>query len=90
MIRALRRSLGWQFARGMFPKLVHDSSLFVEPLLLHALVSYLSDHEEGNEPPAYHGYALAFGFLAAKALQSLMIHQYFGIAFRTGMNVCMG
>ncbi|KAF8548045.1 P-loop containing nucleoside triphosphate hydrolase protein [Imleria badia] len=80
---------------GLF-KLLQDSLAFVQPVLLRALLSYITEYQEnkgagiiaGATPLL--GYAIAILMFAASMAQTVIVHQYFQRCFETGMRVRAG
>ncbi|KAF8436032.1 hypothetical protein L210DRAFT_3632182 [Boletus edulis BED1] len=77
-------------------KLIQDSLAFVQPVLLRALLSYISEYREnkgagliaGATPLV--GYAIAILMFVASMIQTIILHQYFQLCFETGMRVRAG
>ncbi|KAI9460421.1 P-loop containing nucleoside triphosphate hydrolase protein [Boletus coccyginus] len=77
-------------------KLLQDSLAFVQPLLLRAILSYISEYQDnkgadvmaGSTPLL--GYAIAILMFAASMAQTVILHQYFQICFETGMRIRAG
>ncbi|KAG8218162.1 P-loop containing nucleoside triphosphate hydrolase protein [Butyriboletus roseoflavus] len=77
-------------------KLVQDSFAFLQPVLLRALLSYISQYQDNkgagilpSSTPLL-GYAIAILMFAASMAQTIVLHQYFQICFETGMRVRAG
>eukprot|EP01033_Poteriospumella_lacustris_P011634 gene11634-8288_t len=83
LVAALAQGFGAPFAFAGCIKLVHDSSLFLGPLLLNRLIRFLAD---GDQPLAY-GLGLVACLFLISLCQSLCLRQYFWLCFRTGMNL---
>eukprot|EP00741_Cyanophora_paradoxa_P003785 tig00000718_g3679.t1 len=86
-LRAMRRAFGTRFFLAAPVKLVHDVLQYMNPILLHALLSFVAQH---GSKQAGSGFAIAFGMLLVPLLQILLIHQYFHMVFRTGMHIRAG
>eukprot|EP01031_Cornospumella_fuschlensis_P036378 gene36378-44128_t len=84
-------SLAWSFASSYgrpflaagLLKLVHDSCLFLGPLLLNSIISFLSHPEQ----PLVYGLYCVAGLFVANLLMSLCLRQYFFTCYRVGMNL---
>jgi ABC-type multidrug transport system fused ATPase/permease subunit len=81
---AFAGAFGWPFICAGLLKLVHDSCLFVGPLLLNSIINLLSD--PSNEHIAL-GYYYVAGLFAANFMMSLCLRQYFWWCYRVGMNL---
>ncbi len=57
--------------------------MFVGPVLLQAIIEYVKT----PEAPTYTGFGFVIAMFAASGLQTLLLHQYFFIAYNTGMKV---
>jgi hypothetical protein len=67
------RAFGAPFAAAGVLKLVHDSCLFVGPLLLNRIIQLLSDPKKSVKI----GYYYVFALFLANLLLSLCLRQYF-------------
>ncbi|RYY82205.1 hypothetical protein EON63_13770 [archaeon] len=84
-------SLAWSFASSYgrpflaagLLKLVHDSCLFLGPLLLNSIISFLSHPEQ----PLSAGLFCVGGLFFSNLLMSLCLRQYFFTCYRVGMNL---
>jgi hypothetical protein len=76
-------AFGKPFIAAGFLKLVHDSSLFVGPMLLNALIKYLSDPSK----PLSLGLMYVLGLFLSNFMMSLCLRQYFWWCYRVGMNL---
>jgi hypothetical protein len=76
LVRALGGAFGWPFICAGVLKLIHDSCIFVGPLLLNDLIHLLSD----PNAPASLGYYYVGGLFAANFMMSLCLRQYFWLA----------
>lgn len=83
LVAALAQGFGAPFAFAGCIKLVHDSSLFLGPLLLNRLIRFLADGDQ----PLTNGLALVACLFLISLCQSLCLRQYFWLCFRTGMNL---
>jgi len=70
---AFFHAFGRPFLTAALLKLVHDSSLFVGPQLLNALINFLNDPSE----PMSTGLWYVFGLFASNLVMSLCLRQYF-------------
>ena len=77
--RALARAFGPYFAVSGLFKLVNDCIVFVNPMLISGIVSFV---EAGSDEPASTGYFYAGMMLAAATVESLNMGQYFFRGYR--------
>jgi len=73
----------WAVIGGGFYKLCFDVMQFASPHLLKHLISFI----ENPEQPMWVGIVLALGMFVIAMVQSMILHQYFHIMFRLGMNI---
>ncbi|KAI8344113.1 multi drug resistance-associated protein MRP [Chlamydoabsidia padenii] len=87
LARAVAKTCGGKYALAGLLKLTKDLLQYTQPVLLKQLIlwvgSYLTDHPQ----PADYGVLIAVGMLLSSALQTICLHQYFHICFKTGMRV---
>ena len=79
LARALWKSFGGLFIEASLLKFAYDSLLFVGPLLLNKLITYL-----GSEEPIYKGFEYLGLLFVSSVCSSICLHQYFHRCFRTG------
>jgi ABC-type multidrug transport system fused ATPase/permease subunit len=81
--KALVKTFGRQFAIAGLFKMVNDGLIFVGPIILGLLITFIQTPSE----PLWHGlmYAAIMGF--ASVIQSLFIHMYFFRVFRVGQQI---
>ncbi|KAI1877877.1 uncharacterized protein JN550_000059 [Neoarthrinium moseri] len=88
---ALFRSYGGPYLVATVFKVFNDLSAFAQPQLLRFLISFVDSYREGNEPqPVIKGASIAIAMFLVACLQTSMIHQYFQLAFVTGMRIKAG
>ncbi|KAK3276724.1 hypothetical protein CYMTET_15230 [Cymbomonas tetramitiformis] len=91
LYRALMRAFGRPFLFAALFKLGYDCLQFVGPQVLHAVITYLGSGAAEPwvawVPSNLQGYYLVGVLLTASILQTLLLHQYFFIVFRVGMNL---
>ncbi|KAI1866951.1 hypothetical protein JX265_007527 [Neoarthrinium moseri] len=88
---ALFRSYGGPYLVASVFKVFNDLSAFAQPQLLRFLISFVDSYREGNEPqPVIKGASIAIAMFLVACLQTSMIHQYFQLAFVTGMRIKAG
>jgi len=86
--RALFRAYGGPYMLAAVFKVGNDISAFTQPQLLRYLITFIASYQLGNEPqPIIKGAAIALGMFATAVFQTTMIHQYFQLAFITGMRI---
>eukprot|EP01039_Chlorochromonas_danica_P007900 gene7900-8715_t len=89
--QSLHPSLAWAFAhsfgRPFFAaavlKLIHDSCLFLGPLLLNRVINFLKDRSQ----PLEVGLSYVVALFCANLVMSLCLRQYFWWCYRVGMNL---
>lgn len=79
---AFGHSFGRPFMAAAGLKLVHDSCLFLGPLLLNKIITFLSSDE-----PLSIGLLYVAGLFVANFTMSLCLRQYFYHCYRVGMNL---
>ena len=85
---ALFKSYGGPYSLAAIFKVGNDLSAFTQPQLLRYLISFVDSYREGETPqPVIKGAAIALAMFAVATLQTTMIHQYFQLAFVTGMRI---
>ncbi|EAA28910.1 hypothetical protein GE21DRAFT_4891 [Neurospora crassa] len=85
---ALFRAYGGPYILAAFFKIGNDLSAFAQPQLLRYLISFIDSYREGQEPqPVIKGAAISLAMFAVATFQTTMIHQYFQLAFETGMRI---
>ncbi|KAI1769054.1 P-loop containing nucleoside triphosphate hydrolase protein [Hypoxylon sp. FL1150] len=88
---ALFRAYGGPYVFATLFKIVNDIAAFSQPQLLRFLISFVDSYGEGKVPqPAVKGAAIAIAMFFVAILQTAMIHQYFQLAFVTGMRIKSG
>ncbi len=70
---AFFHAFGRPFLAAALLKLIHDSSLFVGPQLLNALINFLNDPSQPMEVGLWY----VFGLFASNLVMSLCLRQYF-------------
>ncbi len=85
---ALFKAYGGPYSLAAIFKVGNDLSAFTQPQLLRYLIAFVDSYREGEEPqPVIKGAAIALAMFAVATLQTTMIHQYFQLAFVTGMRI---
>ncbi|KAI0532895.1 metal resistance protein YCF1 [Xylaria digitata] len=88
---ALFKAYGGPYLSASIFKIINDLSAFTQPQLLRYLISFVESWEKGETPqPAVKGVVIAIAMFLVAALQTTMIHQYFQLAFVTGMHIKSG
>lgn len=87
--KALFGAYGAPFFLGAVYKLLNDVSQYVQPQLLRMLIAFVESYwnPEKTPEPIIKGAAIAGCMFAAAVFQTITVHQYFQIAFVTGMRV---
>lgn len=85
---ALGKAFGGPYLRGGMIKIISDSLSFVQPQLLRLLITFVDSYRPGRQPqPAIRGVAIALAMFAISVCQTAALHQYFQLAFETGMRI---
>ncbi|KAI5849407.1 P-loop containing nucleoside triphosphate hydrolase protein [Morchella snyderi] len=85
---ALFTAFGGPYFKGALFKVVHDIFAFVQPQLLRLVISFVASYNFGNDPqPLARGIAIAAAMFATSLIQTVALHQYFQLAFETGMRI---
>ncbi|ETN85367.1 hypothetical protein NECAME_16796 [Necator americanus] len=71
------------FISGALLKLIFDLLHFVAPVLLKLLINFIQDRNQ----PMWLGIAIASFMFVVAVFQSMILHQYFHLMFRLGMNI---
>ncbi|KAI1484022.1 hypothetical protein K445DRAFT_362615 [Daldinia sp. EC12] len=88
---ALFQAYGGPYMLAAVFKVVNDLAAFSQPQLLRYLISFVDSYDEGKVPqPPVKGAAIAIAMFFVACLQTSMIHQYFQLAFTTGMHIKSG
>jgi hypothetical protein len=86
--RALFGAYGAPYVLAAIFKVGNDISQFTQPQLLRYLISFVDSYRDGQEPePVIKGAAIALAMFGIAVFQTTMIHQYFQLAFVTGMRI---
>ncbi|KAK0202906.1 P-loop containing nucleoside triphosphate hydrolase protein [Desarmillaria ectypa] len=94
--KALFISYGGPYALAAGMKLVQDCLSFLQPQLLRWLLSYISICQsaryahDSTKPHPLEGFSIAALMFVASVTQTIILNQYFQIAFETGMRVRSG
>ncbi|KAK2057847.1 hypothetical protein LY76DRAFT_593835 [Colletotrichum caudatum] len=86
---AMFRAYGGPYAIAALFKIVNDVTQYIQPQLLKYLIAFVRSRNEPDEKdqPVVQGAAIALAMFAIAVLQTSMIHQYFQLAFVTGMRI---
>ncbi|VDL80145.1 unnamed protein product [Nippostrongylus brasiliensis] len=71
------------FISGALLKFTFDLLQFVAPALLKYLISFIQNPNQ----PLWVGITIATGMFLVAVIQSMILHQYFHLMFRLGMNI---
>lgn len=86
--RTLFRAYGGPYALAAVFKIGNDIAQYTQPQLLRILIAFVASYRIGDEPqPVIKGAAIALAMFAVAVFQTTMIHQYFQLAFVTGMRI---
>ncbi|KAK1994100.1 hypothetical protein LX36DRAFT_660894 [Colletotrichum falcatum] len=87
---AMFRAYGGPYAIAALFKIVNDVTQYIQPQLLKYLIAFVSSRNNSSneeQQPIIQGAAVALAMFAIAVLQTSMIHQYFQLAFVTGMRI---
>lgn len=88
---ALFRAYGGPYMLAAVYKIGNDISQYLQPQLLRLLIAFVASYSVGDDPkhkqPVVQGAAIALAMFACAVFQTTMIHQYFQLAFVTGMHI---
>ncbi|KAI8628633.1 metal resistance protein YCF1 [Xylariaceae sp. FL1651] len=88
---AMFKAYGGPYMGAAVFKIVNDLAAFTQPQLLRYLISFVASYKQGKNPqPPIKGAAIAIAMFAVATLQTTMIHQYFQLAFVSGMRIKSG
>ncbi|KAI1196656.1 metal resistance protein YCF1 [Nemania serpens] len=88
---ALFKAYGLHYLGASGFKFVNDLAAFTQPQLLRLLISFVHSYGGGENPqPPIKGAAIAIAMFFVATLQTTMVHQYFQLAFVTGMHIKSG
>ena len=82
IVKALVQSFGLQFFCGSLLKLIHDTMVFISPMLLKRIIGYA----DGNEQ-LWKGVAYALALLFVTSLQSVILAKYFYDMYAIGIKI---
>ena len=83
LAKALIREYGLSFALAGILKLFNDALVFSGPLLLNAIIRYISTPSW----PTYYGFLITLGFFLCGVSQTIFVQYYFFIVIRVGMRI---
>ena len=81
----LGRAYGGPYAIAAIFKLGNDISQYLQPQLLRYLIAFIASYRLGEPQPIVQGAAIAIAMFGCASFQTAMVHQYFQLAFVTGM-----
>ncbi|KAK4146291.1 uncharacterized protein C8A04DRAFT_9904 [Dichotomopilus funicola] len=86
---ALFGAYGTPYMLAAIFKVGNDISQFIQPQLLRYLISFIGSYyyPDQTPQPVIQGAAIALAMFAVAVFQTTMIHQYFQLAFVTGMRI---
>ncbi|KAK5629615.1 hypothetical protein RRF57_005330 [Xylaria bambusicola] len=88
---AMFKAYGGPYFVATFFKFINDLSAFAQPQLLRYLITFVASYEGGQVPqPPIKGAAIAIAMFFVATLQTIVVHQYFQLAFVTGMHIKSG
>ncbi|KAF5021710.1 hypothetical protein F66182_6267 [Fusarium sp. NRRL 66182] len=86
--RVLFKAYGGPYAVAAIFKVGNDIAQYIQPQLLRLLITFVDSYGQGKTPqPIIKGAAIALAMFACAVLQTTMVHQYFQLAFVTGMHI---
>ncbi|RFU74096.1 cadmium factor [Trichoderma arundinaceum] len=84
---ALFRAYGGPYVVAAFFKAGNDVAQYIQPQLLRLLIAFVASYEGSKPQPIIQGASVALAMFACAVFQTTMIHQYFQLAFATGMRI---
>jgi ABC-type multidrug transport system fused ATPase/permease subunit len=85
---ALFRAYGGPYVTAAFFKAGNDVAQYIQPQLLRLLIAFVASYKFGQTPqPVIQGGSIALAMFACAVFQTTMVHQYFQLAFVTGMRI---
>ncbi|KAI1297750.1 hypothetical protein EDD11_006989 [Mortierella claussenii] len=87
LIWTLAKAFGGPFYIGGIWKFINDSLGFLLPLLLREMLRFVISYKTETPQPLYRGYIIAVLMFVCSLCQTTVVHQYFHLCFRTGMNI---
>ncbi|KAH7326381.1 P-loop containing nucleoside triphosphate hydrolase protein [Stachybotrys elegans] len=87
---ALFRAYGGPYALAAVFKIGNDVSQYIQPQLLRLLIAFVASYDsKATEAPqpVIRGAAIALAMFACAVFQTTMVHQYFQLAFESGMRI---
>ncbi|PVU84783.1 hypothetical protein BB560_007263, partial [Smittium megazygosporum] len=90
--RTVARAYGRTLSLSMFYKLIYDILSFSQTLIFSRLLRFVTQYasRDRDSTSITEGFILAFVLFISAIVQTLLLHQYFHIAFTTGINVKSG
>lgn len=83
LLWALCMTFGPYFLISGLYKIIHDVLMFVGPLILRLLISFINSPDS----PSWHGFFYTGLLFVCTCFQSLILQQYFHVCFVSGMRV---
>ncbi|KOS18981.1 Metal resistance protein YCF1 [Escovopsis weberi] len=89
---ALFRAYGGPYAIAAIFKIGNDIAQYIQPQLLRLLIAFVASYDSSSESPQpiIKGASIALAMFACAVFQTTMVHQYFQLAFVTGMRIKSG
>lgn len=88
--RAMFSAYGGPYMVAAIFKVGNDISAFIQPQLLRFLLSWVLSYDYYEPEPVVKGAGIALAMFVTAVFQTVMIHQYFQLAFVTGMRIKSG
>ncbi|KAI8662569.1 hypothetical protein LRP88_06782 [Fusarium phalaenopsidis] len=85
----LFKAYGGPYMLAAVYKIGNDISQYIQPQLLRLLIAFVYSYHDPNQTkqPVIQGAAIALAMFACAVFQTTMVHQYFQLAFVTGMHI---
>jgi ATP-binding cassette subfamily C (CFTR/MRP) protein 1 len=87
LIKAISDAYGKPFYGAGIWKAANDILGFTQPVLLRYMIQFVMSYKTDNPQPYARGYVIALLMLFCSVTQTIVLHQYFHLCFRTGMHV---
>ena len=86
----LAKSYGGPFLFAAFLKAAQDMLAFAQPQVLRKLLQFVQNWDKDTHSASVEGYVLSASLFFVAIIQTSFLHQYFQLAFVTGMRVRAG
>ncbi|KAF9929928.1 hypothetical protein FBU30_001087 [Linnemannia zychae] len=81
------KAYGWQWVPIMIYRLLGSSFIYISPVLLNLLLSFIESYSSGEPRPVSLGLILAFGMFFSSVLSAICIGQFNQLAINVGVEI---